>query len=268
MPGSNMMEWHALNQLLDLVTLHVDAPIREGRRYTATEIVGYTSPEKVEEQFVKKYTPIIPENYFEKFEELCRNINYFIGLLHDNPFTWKTKQVWYKRTYSCAIIKVNLQAGFGQVQITDILVRPCAEQCGFWKRLLNSIRQKIQDWQDLEALTVVLPLENNRNILSHLGFREVPMSSDMYVRGADLKRLPSWEPTQPQPTAAQLNDPDFVNRDLKVKPLQFDDTTAKAKRKKEKGKQAENEEDQELKKEKGKQAENEEDQEMKKVRKR
>jgi hypothetical protein len=235
------MEWHTLDHLLDLITLHVDAPIREGRKYTASEIVGYKSPEKVEEQFANLYTSIIPDDYFAKFEEMCRNINYFVSLLHDNSFTWKEKRMWYKRTYSCPIIRVNLQVGFGQVQITGVVVRPCAEQCGFWKRLLNSIRQKIQDWtnldrgRDLEFLTVVLSLKNNQNILEHLGFRMLPGSSDMSIRGVDLKRLPSWEPTDDPPSAAQLNDPAFVNRDLKVKPLQSDDTVSQVKKKREEG---------------------------------
>jgi len=208
------MEWHALHRILDLVTLHVGAPIRRGRKYREWEKKYFGDPETTEKYFASKAGgENIPPNYIEKFTRMCTRINEWIRNIHANDTQW-TRKHWNTKKWVCDVVFVELQCGYKQVEILKVMVRPCAEQCGFWKRFLNAIRKEIQEYENLECFTIATPYETNWAILGYLGFEPTDIG-DMSIKGSDLKRVRPWEPTQDLPTAEQLNDPAFVNRDLR-----------------------------------------------------
>jgi|LauGreDrversion4_2_1035121.scaffolds.fasta_scaffold185976_2 hypothetical protein len=207
------MEWRALDQILDYMIVHVGAPVRRYRKFRQDERETFKSPKKVEAKFAKKFGKTIPDDYFEKFQSLCDDMIKFVKTCHQDSDVWKT-QLQFKY-FTTDIIHLRLRCSRTNVQIYYVVVRPCAEQCGFWKRVLHSIRTEIQEYSDLKSFVIQQPLTNNMKILEKMGFTAT-QEKDMMIDGKDLKQLPSWEVTAAPPTAAQLNDPVFVNRDLKV----------------------------------------------------
>lgn len=206
------MEWHALHRILDLVTLHVGAHIRDGRHLREGERAEFGSPQEIENFFSGKKGQDIPDDYFEKFQRMCTTINRWIRQCHVDSEKWSGR--WQYKAMVTHVIYVKLRCGHKMVEIEKVMVRPCAEQCGFWKRLLNSIRKEIQEYPNLDFFTIAMPYETNFAILGNLGF-EPSENGDMIIRGSILKQVTSWEPTKNHPSAAELNDPNFVNRKLK-----------------------------------------------------
>jgi hypothetical protein len=201
--------WHRLNRILDHALSHVDAHIRNGRTYDYLERIYYISPQHVEQEFTGEFGATISDDYFSKVEEVESRIVRFLNDCHNNQhiFTSGRMKIAEFRT---EVIKLELACKRRCFYIQSVVVRPCAERCGFYKRMLHCILTTIKGFTDLDRFIVQQSAETNIEILTRMGFDR--NENDMLLTRQQLENYPIWEVNRDPPTAAELNSEEFVNR--------------------------------------------------------
>jgi hypothetical protein len=149
---------------------HGGAPVPEERTYTETETFALEStPHQTELKFQERYhqSEWIPENYLNQFEAMLHSIVEWIGQ------TVKKNRKEY-REFKCPIMYISFisEPPKGAIKMLCVLVRPCAENLGFYKLVLWALRYSVIVYK-FKLFKLENVLESNLKILEGMGFRAV-----------------------------------------------------------------------------------------------
>ena len=193
------------------------APIPKDKEYTEEEQSLFTSLSYQEKQFAEDFGEDIPENYMIVMNDLFDSAHHWVSEARNG--TGSSKKLIHDKTFKSHMIEFSL----GMLRhesclfLTKIVIRPCAEGCGFYRLLLWKLRNIVIEL-DLERLEIASILSHNRQILKRLGFEIVPRDNgknfDAVLSRNELKKITkiAWNIPESFPSSAQLNDENFVNR--------------------------------------------------------
>lgn len=215
-----------MNRLVNLITLHVDAPVRKGYEYQPSESRHFENPRFMEKRFAQlcKDGGIIPDDYFDKYLAFLERIGKWIDS-HirkvQKKMDGRTEMDFLiedEKRFFCNVFEIFITLENCNLSIESLSVRPCAEGCKFYKRTMHFIRTKMMLCPQFKWIAMNNCLKTNIEIIRRWGFTlkniERNGERDYWIRIEKLKQSPSWEVTDPPPTAEQLNSEEFVNREI------------------------------------------------------
>lgn len=179
------------------------APIR--REYEEHMKNVFDSAEKQESLFTDVYGSRIPDDYYQQFVVMLQRIRTWI----ENRLSGIGPE---DIQFSCPILKFELLDCFTNTKENEektlglmmVVVRPCAERNGFYKKLLWSLRNEVEH-HNLSSLFIYKPMGINVDILKSLGFTDRIYYMEMdntTLKNVTEKR---WNIRNVFPTAETLN---------------------------------------------------------------
>lgn len=149
------------------------APVPDGRHYTDSERNALEfDPAMAELRFQNEYkqSEWIPDNYLDCFEDMLGSFVQWTAEV--NCRKSRGRREWQQ--FTCPIVHMEFYADAKKKLImrSCVLMRPCAENLGFYKLIMWVMRYSIIRF-DFQTLRLENVLETNLQILQGMGFRAV-----------------------------------------------------------------------------------------------